>query len=78
MSAGVLLLILAEVAVLAGLVVRWRLRRLRQSSRGLSQDDIRRIEEQGSVELDEGLDQEEIDREEERFWSQYWDEPDEF
>ena len=52
---------------------RRRLRSLRD--RGLSDGDIRRIEASGRVERDEPLDLDEAAAEEERFWSETWDEP---
>lgn len=52
---------------------RRRLRRMRD--RELSDDAIRRIEASGRVEVDEPLDLEEAAEEEDRFWSETWDEP---
>jgi hypothetical protein len=81
MAETTLLLIVAEVALIAGLIHRWRMKKAigrRERREGLSDDDILKIEHDGRLEMDEGLDLEEIRREEERFWSQYWDEPDEF
>ena len=56
----------------AGLVARRRLVRLR---RGLSDDAIREIESRGRLQMDEPLDLAEAAEEEERFWSESWDEP---
>ncbi len=45
----------------------------------IDQDDIRRIEEEGSLLTDdpEPLDLEQISREEDEFWRETWDEPEE-
>ena len=45
----------------------------------IDQDDIRRIEEKGSLLTDdpEPLDLEQIGREEDEFWNETWDEPEE-
>ena len=45
----------------------------------IDQDDIRRIEEEGSLLTDdpEPLDLEQIGREEDDFWRETWDEPEE-
>ena len=56
----------------AGLSVRRRMARLRG---GLSDDAIRAIEAHGRFEAEEPLDLEEAAEEEERFWSETWDEP---
>ena len=56
----------------AGLMVRRRMARLRD---GLSDDAIRSIETSGRIEMDEPLDLGEAAEEEERFWSETWDEP---
>lgn len=56
----------------AGLVARRRLVRLR---RGLSDDAIREIESRGRLQMDEPLDLAEAAEEEDRFWSESWDEP---
>ena len=56
----------------AGFLVRRRMARLR---RGLTDDAIRSIEAHGRIEMDEPLDLEEAAEEEERFWSETWDEP---
>lgn len=50
-------------------------RRLRRLDDGLDDADIRRIEASGRAELDAPLDLEEAAEEEERFWSESWDEP---
>ncbi len=45
----------------------------------IDEDDIRRIEEEGSLLTDdpEPLDLEQIGREEDEFWKETWDEPEE-
>lgn len=63
----------ALLVVAAGLGVRRRLQRLKDS--GLSDGAIRRIEASGRIEVDEPLDLEEAATEEERFWDETWDEP---
>jgi hypothetical protein len=63
----------AALVVVAWLAHRRRFGRM--TGRELSDDDIRRIEAGGRVELDEPLDLEEAAEEEERFWNESWDEP---
>lgn len=46
-----------------------------RAQRLLSDDMIRAIENAGRVEVDEPLDLEEAAEEEDRFWSESWDEP---
>lgn len=68
------LLFLALLVVFGGLLVRWRLRQARK--RGLTEEMVRRIEEEGQLRWeDEELDMEAIREEEDRFWEQSWDEP---
>jgi hypothetical protein len=67
----------ALLAAVAAYLYRARLRAYRHGT-ALSDEQIRRIEEQGRVELDEPLDLAEIREEEERFWEETaWDEPEE-
>ena len=61
------------LVVVAGLGYRRRINRLKR--RGLSDAEIRQIEVSGRVEVDEPLDLAEAADEEERFWSESWDEP---
>lgn len=71
-------LLLSVLVVVAGLVARWRLRSRTRSGRiRLSDEAIRRIEREGRLETDERepLDREQIREEEDRFWSETWDEP---
>ena len=56
----------------AGFLARRRIARARAA---LSDDDIRDIEAHGRVRADEPLDLGEAAEEEERFWSETWDEP---
>ena len=64
--------------VVAGAAVLNR-RRIRDYIEGSTLDDdmIRRIEQDGSVDLDDPIDMDEVRLEEERFWSETWDVPDE-
>lgn len=70
-------LLFAVLAVAAAVAYRRRLRRRIGPSR-LSDDEILRIEREGVIEIDEPLDRDEIRAEEERFWSESWDEPEEW
>lgn len=74
-----LFFVLAELVLIVALVGRWRAHvgGARQESL-LDDEAIRRIETEGRIEIEEGLDLDRIDQEERRFWNQYWDEPDEF
>lgn len=56
----------------AGFLARRRIARARA---GLSDDAIRAIEERGRLEVEDPLDLDEVAEEEERFWSETWDEP---
>lgn len=68
------LLFLTLLVLFGGLLVRWRLRQARK--RELTQEMVRRIEEEGRLRWeDEELDMESIREEEDRFWEQSWDEP---
>ena len=72
---------LAALMVAAGLSLHLRRKELVASSTPeLDDDAIDTILETGEliVEEDEPLDLEEIDEEEDRFWSESWDEPDEW
>ena len=73
---GVPVFLLALLGAAAAVVVR---RRIRDYVGGTVLDDdmIRRIEEQGVIEVEEPLDLEQVREEEERFWSETWDIPDE-
>lgn len=68
---------LALVVVVVGVAHRVRMRS-RKGRGTLSEEEIRRIEETGSIERpEEGpLDLDEIERAEDEFWEETWDEPD--
>ncbi len=72
-------ILLALLALTGGLIYRTRLGRMGTRRRPLTDDMIRRIEEDGNinVEDDEALDLQHIREEEERFLEETWDEPDE-
>lgn len=77
---AIVMLGLALLAVAGGLAIRFELWGLkRRDDPELTEEMIRRIEEEGRVETDERepLDYDEIRDEEDRFWSETWDEPDE-
>lgn len=63
---------------LAAAFVYWRRLRREVGSGTLTDEQLRRIEEEGALELDEPLDHEEISEAEERFWAESWDEPEEW
>jgi hypothetical protein len=73
-------LTLALFALAGGLLYRarwYRLPGLTQSA--LTDDMVRQIEENGSIDVDEPLDLEQIQEEESRFWEeQPWDEAEEW
>ena len=77
---AVLWIVLALLVLAAGVAVRMRVRSAtRREEVELDEQMIRRIEEEGRLETDERepLDWDEIREEEDRFWSETWDEPDE-
>lgn len=78
---GALWITLGALALAAGVAVRWRIRGVRRRDGDVEVDDeaMRRIEETGRLETDERepLDHDRIREEEDRFWSETWDEPDE-
>lgn len=75
---GLPLLALALLALAGGVVYRRRIRDYVGGARkGLDDDMIRHIEEQGRIEVEEPLDLDEVRLEEERFWSESWDTPEE-
>ena len=72
---------LAALTVAAGLSVHFRRRQLLASNRPVIDDEaIDTIVETGElvVDEDEPLDLDDIDEEEDRFWSESWDEPEEW
>jgi hypothetical protein len=70
----------SALAVAAGWSLHERRRRLTRARPVVDDDAIQHILETGElwVEEDAPLDLEEIDQEEERFWSETWDEPDDW
>ena len=74
---GVPLLVLALLAGAAAVLQRRRIREYIDGRSTLDDDMIRRIEERGSLEMDDPTDMDEVRQEEERFWSETWDVPDE-
>lgn len=77
-TAGLLSAFLVTLVAVAGLRLRWRIRR--RLARRVPVVDDRAMEQilaTGvlAVEDDPPLDQDEIDEEERRFWSERWDEP---
>lgn len=71
---------LAVLVLIGGYVYRARRGRRGGEAGFLTDDMIRRIEEEGRLELEfsEPLDLDEIREAEEQFWSESWDEPDEY
>jgi hypothetical protein len=72
---------LTALVVVSFVSLRTRLRRRLEQKRPRVDDDaIRRIVQTGRLasEEDEPLDMEEIEEEERRFWSESWDEPEEW
>jgi hypothetical protein len=72
--------LLAALMVAAGWSVYERRRQLAQSGPVVDDDAVRRILDTGElfIDEDEPLDLAEIDQEEERFWSETWEEPDDW
>jgi len=69
------------LVVASGIQMRVRMRRRLRQARPLVDDAaVRAIVEHGvlTTDEDEPLDYDEIDEEERRFWSESWDEPDEW
>ena len=81
MSGSLIWVTLGLLAVFGGAAVRRRLdASLGEADPSLDDEAIRRIEETGALTVDEEppLDLDEIEEEEERFWSEQWDEPEEW
>lgn len=70
-------IVMAGLVLVAGIAYRRRIRReVGEAARSLSDDQIRQIEAIGTLERDEDLlDLEEIERAEEEFWRETWEEP---
>ena len=66
----------AVLVLAAGVLYLRRLRDLKEGA-GVTDSMVERIESVGRVEMDEPLDLEEAAAEEEEFWSETWDEPEE-
>ncbi len=76
----VLWFLLGAVVAYAWISTRRRIRKsMEVPPPRIDEDDIRRIEEEGALFADgpEPLDLEEISREEDEFWRETWDEPEE-
>jgi len=72
---------LAILLLIAGIRAIVRTRAVRRRSGTVDDDAVRRILEDGSLDVDdedEPLDLDEAARAEDEFWSETWDEPDEF
>jgi hypothetical protein len=70
-------IVAAVLAIAAGLLYRNRLEDARREEPGALDDDlIRQIEQDGFIEIEEPLDLDHIREQEERFWGESWDEPD--
>ena len=81
MPGGLIWIAFGVLAVAGGVAVRRRLgASLGGAKSSLDNDAIRRIVETGSLSVDEEppLDLEEIEEEEDRFWSEKWDEPEQW
>lgn len=77
---GWLFAVLAAVVLIGGLAARRRTRRTVEGDRPVVTDEVmRRIVEEGSLapDEDEPLDEDRIREEEDRFWSEEWDRPEE-
>jgi hypothetical protein len=71
-------IVAALLAIAAGLLYRNRLETTtRADAVALDDDLIRQIERHGRIELEEPLDLDHIREQEERFWEESWDEPEE-
>jgi hypothetical protein len=73
--------VLAALVLAAGLISRRRLNRLRGRGRaGITDEQLRRIEEHGQLEIpeDEETDWHAVEEEHRRFWEESWDEPEEY
>lgn len=73
------LVLFGILALAAAAVIRRRIREyVSRAEADVTDEVVRRIEEEGRVDLreDEPLDLDEIEDEEDRFWSETWDEPD--
>lgn len=70
--------LLALLALAGGVLTRYRIRRRTdRDAVDVTDEVVRQIEREGSLETGEPepLDREHIHREEDRFWKEYWDDP---
>ena len=74
---GVPLLLLAVLAIAGGAIYRRRIADYVGGRERLDDDMIRRIERDGRVEVEDPIDIDEVRLEEEKFWSETWDTPEE-
>jgi hypothetical protein len=74
---SILFLAAAVLVIAAGILARRRVLAAREDRGGLADEDIRRIEEGGWLVREEPLDLDEARAEEEQFWEETWDEPEE-
>ena len=74
---GPVFLLLTLVVAAAAVLNRRRIRDYIEGGSTLDDDMIRRIERDGSVDVEDPIDMDEVRLEEERFWSETWDVPDE-
>ena len=74
-----LALLFAVLVVVAGVLARRRIRAIRYPANQVTDEMIRQIEQRGRIEheIPEPPDLEEIRDEEDQFWEQTWDEPEE-
>ena len=72
-------LTLGLLVLAGGALIKGRLYLALRQENSLMEDDIRDIIDRGTLEVDEEqpLDLEEIEREEDEFWEETWDGPDE-
>lgn len=71
-------IVAAVLAIAAGLLYRNRLETVVTEDAPVLDDDlIRKIESDGWIELEEPLDLDHIREQEQRFWEESWDEPEE-
>ena len=78
--AGTWLVVLAAVAIICGFMARRRVRRVVRGQEPVVTDEVlRRVLGEGMVDLtetDESLDEDQIRKAEDEFWSTEWDDPD--
>lgn len=77
LTAALALFSLGLLTLAVGFVVRSRIRN-RTQGRELTDDDVARILHTGTLEREEPLDLDQVNQAEERFWSETWDEAEEY